>query len=367
MEGGRLLGQGTYGCAFTPPLLCKTKRYKQDPVGKITLAKEANHEMEISNLLRKMPLVKNYFLLPEPESCEPMPMSQQKEREIKDCDAITRKGDAKIEWSQTRQLFLPYGGKDPLGNMILSTTIHPKVFPFFDFMTHILEAGSMMLLAGVCHFDLHPNNFLKDKYGVVRILDFGQAFDVRKINDDTVDSRWKVLFFGNESDSPNAMVTNAEAPEITVSNALRNGFLLEDAVKHVVQGKEIFQDMEKVLDMSKQSSQMQLVNFFEQSISARANDWVAFWKLYWPGYDAWAIGSLLLILLKYQISWAEFHQGEWQTRGSLIKLALKGLLHPNPHKRLDCMEALFLVDPKNHWIERFGKSWLQKRQALRQK
>lgn len=367
MEGGRLLGQGTYGCAFTPPLLCKRKGLKHEPVGKITLSKEAYHEIEISNLIRKMPLAKNYFLLPEPEPCEPLPVSQQKDKEIKDCEAITRKGDGKIEWTETKQIFLPYGGKDPIGTMILSTSIHPKVFPFFDFMRHVLEAGSMLLLAGVCHFDLHPNNFLKDRYDVVRILDFGQAFDARTIDRKTVDTRWKVLYFGGESDSPNPMVTNAEAPEVTVINGMRNGFLIEESIENVVKGKQIFQDMEKVLEMSQGNSQIQLTKFFRQSLAVSNQDWVSFWKLYWTGFDAWAIGSLILTVLKYQLSWAEFVQGDWQNRRTFVMLALKGLLHPNPHKRLDCMEALFLFDPSNKWIQRFGKPWLQKRQALREK
>ena len=367
MEGGRLLGQGTYGCAFTPPLLCKTKGSKHEPVGKLTLNKEAHHEIEISNLLRKMPLAKNYFLLPEPESCEPFLPSKQKEKDIKDCEAISRKGESKIKWTETRQLFLPYGGKDPLGNMILSTSIHPKVFPFFDFMKHILEAGSMLLLSGVCHFDLHPNNFLKDKYDVVRILDFGQAFQAQKIDQKTVDTRWKVLYFGNESDSPNPMVTSAEAPEITVINAMRNGFSMEESVENVIQGKQIFRDMEKLLDISEEVSEAQLLKFFKESVSVSKKDWVAFWKLYWTGFDAWAIGSLILTVLKYQLSWLEFVQGEWQNRRNFVLMALKGLLHPNPHKRLDCLEALFLFDPTNKWVQRFGKPWLIKRQSLRHK
>lgn len=367
MEGGRLLGQGTYGCAFSPPLLCKAKGFKHSPVGKVTLSHEANHEIQISNLLRKMPLSKNYFLLPDPESCDLKPISEQKDKEIKDCEAFAQQGNQRVQWSRARQIFLPYGGKDPLGNMILASNIHPKYFSFFDFMKHILEAGSMMLLAGVCHFDLHPNNFLKDKYNVVRILDFGQSFDVRQITDDTVDNRWKMLYFGNEADAPNPMVTNAEAPEITVMNSMRNGFLLEESIQKVVKGKQVFRDMEKLLGMTRGMSEAELQNFFSQSVSAKTQDWVQFWKLYWTGYDAWAIGSLLLTVLKYQLSWAEFVQGDWQTRSTFVTLALKGLLHPNPHKRLDCMEALFLFDPSNAWIQKFGKLWLERRQSLRQK
>jgi hypothetical protein len=368
MEGGHLLGQGSYGCVFTPPLLCKSQKMKKAKrVGKITEAEDAEHEIKIANHLRKMPLVKHYILLPDPESCEPAPIKYQKDREIKDCEATTRQDGFKISWEDSRQLFLPFGGRKPLGNMIMATNIHPSSFSFLDFMKHILEAGSLLLVAGVCHYDLHPNNFLRDPYGVVRILDLGQAFEAREINDEIVRSRWKQLMFGFEKDAPNSMVTNSEAPEITVINAMRNDYEQDEAIINVVKGKTVFRDMEKVLGMSRETSYKELKAFFENSQSIQNQDWVQFYKLYWTGFDAWSIGALLLKVLQYQISFTEFLQGDWQSKQSMTMLALKGLLNPNPRKRLDCVEALFLFDPNNHWIRQFGKAWLEKRQALRLK
>ncbi len=368
MEGGHLLGQGSYGCAFTPPLLCKSKKFmKYKSVGKITEAEDAEHEIKIGNLLRKVPLVKNYILLPEPESCEPAPIRQQKEKQIMDCDAISRQNVYKVPWDKSRQVFMPFGGKKPIGNMIMDSNIHPKYFDFFGFMKHILEAGSLMLTSGVCHYDLHPNNFIQDPYGVVRILDLGQAFDAREIDDKIVQTRWKQLYFGSEKDAPNPMVTNSEAPEITVLNALRNDYELDSAIQNVIQGKAIFKDIEKILGVPKQAMLNNLRVFFENSISVQKKDYIEFYKLYWTGFDAWAIGCLLLTILKYQMTWPEFLQGEWKTKQRLVMLALKGLLNPNPRKRLDCAEALFIFDPANNWIKQFGKAWLEKRHTLRER
>lgn len=368
MEGGHLLGQGSYGCAFTPPLLCKSyKLQKQGKVGKVTMASEANHEIQIANILRSVPLVKNYILLPDPESCQPAPMKQQKDKEIKDCEAVVRTDEYKVKWEDTKQIFIPYGGKNPLGNLLLASNIHPKYFAFFEFMKHVLEAGSLLLNAGVCHFDLHPNNFIQDRYGVIRLLDLGQAFDVRNITQETIDSRWKILVFGNEKDAPNSMVINAEPPEITVINAMRNGYTLDEAIQYVVKGKTVFADIERYLGISKERQIQELKSFFTSSESVTKKDWVQFWKLYWPAFDSWSIGCLILNILKYQLSWIEFIQGDWQQKQAMVNLTLKGLLHPNPRKRLDCMEALFLFDPNNNWIRRFGKPWLEKRQQIRER
>lgn len=368
MKGGHLLGQGSYGCAFTPPLLCKSgKTSNGKKVGKVTLKGEADHEIEVANLLRKVPLVKNYILLPDPEHCELVPMSKQKDKDVKDCEAVTRQNNYKIAWSDTRQIFIPFGGKTPIGNLLLASNLHPKYFPFFDFMKHVLEAGSTLLIGGVCHFDLHPNNFILDEYNVVRILDLGLAFNARSINQEIVDNRWKVLMFGREKDAPHEMVTNAEAPEITVMNAVRNGFSLVDAVNAVVEGKDIFTDMERYLGITKQQSKTTLLQFFRTSNAVSDGNTVDFFKLYWTGFDSWAIGCLILTVLKYQITFADFLQGEWQQRQSMTLLALKGLLNPSPRFRLDCLEALFLFDPNNEWVRQFGKGWLEQRKVLRGK
>ena len=367
MEGGRLIGQGSYGCAFIPPLLCKgPKQTKLGKVGKLTDEEEALHEIHIANRLRQVPLVRNYILLPEPESCEPAAKSQQKEKDMSQCDSITRSNEYKLEWKESRQLFLPYGGKSPLGNMIMAGSIHPKYFAFYPFMRHTLEAGSLLLNSGICHFDLHPNNFLQDKYGVVRLLDLGQAFDARRIDEEIVKKRWKMLMFGQEKNAPNPMVTNAEPPEITILNAVRHGYSLDDAIRHTLAGKEIFRDMERVLGISIDRASAQLKKFFETSKSVKQENAVNFYKLYWTGFDAWSIGAVLLNILKYQRTWVEFQQGEWQQRQDMTLLALKALLNPNPRRRLDCIEALFIFDPNNFWIQRFGKSWLEKRSALRE-
>ena len=368
MEGGHLLGQGSYGCAFTPPLLCKSqKASKNGRVGKITIQKDAKHEIEIANLLRKVPLVKHYILLPDPEYCDPAPISKQTDAEIKDCDAVMRENEYKVDWKEAKQIFIPFGGRAPIGNLILASNIHPKYFPFFDFMKHVLEAGSILATAGIVNYDLHPNNFILDAYNVVRILDLGQAFNAREITEETVDTRWKVLPFGDEKDAPNPLVTNVDPPEITTINAMRNGFGRKEAIENVVSRKEIFQDIEKYLGITQLSAMRQMDSFFLSSQTVLQENWTEFYRLYWTGFDSWAIGCLLLTILKYQLTWNEFLQGEWQSKQSMVILALKGLLHPNPRYRLDCVEALFLFDPNNAWIRQFGKPWLAKRKELREK
>jgi serine/threonine protein kinase len=368
MEGGRFLGSGTYGCAFTPPLLCEKDTKKQfGKVGKITMEPLAKQEVLIGNRIRKVPLASHYFLLPEPESCTPAPEQVQTEPGLETCrDSFASHGE-ELEIGNMKQITEPFGGIMPFYELFDRQSLHPKHFHFFQFMKHMLEAGSTLLLAGVCHFDLHPGNLLVDKKKTVRILDFGLSFPTHNIDDTVVNGRWKRLRFGFESDAAHPSVHNAEAPELTVMNAIRRReYSVPDAVKMTILGKSIFKDMDKYLGISKESARDGLLEFFEESKFAKERRFVELWKIYWPGFDAWSIGCLIMDTLKALLLLPEFTQGEYKKKKSVVLATLKGMLHPDPRKRLDCIEALALYDPASPWIARFGQKWLAARKQQRQ-
>jgi serine/threonine protein kinase len=367
MDGGRYIGSGTYGCVFTPPLLCKTgKQPSEKLVGKITTHKLAQQEIQVANKLRKFPLVRNYFLLPEPESCELAPEGEQVDPGIQECrDDFKTHGDD-LDLDKMAQITIPFGGTKAYYELFLDQSLHPKRFDFFGFMKHILEAGSTMLLVGVCHFDLHAGNLLMDNKKVVRILDFGMSFPKNLINDVTLSGRWKRLRFGFEYDAAHPSIHNSEAPEITIMNAIRKGdYTVPNAVKLTVLGKDVFNDMEKYLGISRAKSRDELLEFFTKSDYARKRNFIMLWRTYWPGFDSWSLGCILLETLKMLLLLPEFTEGEYKTKKPAVLATLRGMLAPNPKERLDCLEALALFDPGNAWVARFGKKWLHVRKQQR--
>jgi len=367
MEGGRYIGSGTYGCVFTPPLICKSeKQPSRKLVGKITYDQMAKHEVLIGNRLRKMPLVRNYMILPEPETCELAPEELQKDPGIQECrDGFENHGQ-ELEFSQMSQVVSPFGGKKAFYQLFLNQSIHPKQFDFFRFMKHLLEGGSLLLLAKVCHFDLHAGNLLVDKTKTVRILDFGLSFFADAITNETVSSRWKRLRFGFEPDAAHPSIHNAESPELTIMNAIRrNEYSLETATRLTITGKQIFRDMETYLGISRGTATDELLNFWKTSEYARKLNYVMLWRTYWPGFDAWSIGSILMETLANLLILPEFTEGPYAKKKASIVAALRGLLNPNPRERLDCIEALALYDPGSPWLERFGKKWLEARKKQR--
>ena len=126
LRGGKLLGAGTYGCVFDPPLICKGETSvpvkDRKKLGKITSPVDAVTEMKAALALRD--LHSPYFLLPDVKSvCEPA--EKQKERDLKLCKAVEAN-----PLSGFVQFKMPYGGQQLL-TLITNTSFFSPNFPMF--------------------------------------------------------------------------------------------------------------------------------------------------------------------------------------------------------------------------------------------
>lgn len=357
MIGGDIIGQGTYGCAIVPPLLCKGRARQErleqltngfeKTVGKLTLKIDADTELSISKSLRKEKLWKRYFILPEVENCEPEPSSQK--NDWNDCQ-ITSQFPAK----DLRQLVSSFGGRTFAS--ITDSNLRPGIFNFFAFMKHTLEACAILSLHGIVHYDLHKSNILMDSFKVPRLLDFGMSFKAAEIDDMILSLRWKI--YDPKFDS--------EPPEVTVITGLRNNIQLSVTIRDAIFQKFVFRDLEVVFGQSREDLAKKLTDFCAKSKSFLEKDWVRFFKLYWPGFDSFALGAILINVLKYQLNWPEFTSSEeWLRRKDSIETILKGMLTPDPSERFDCVEALSLFDPESVVLKN-SEAWLAARKNQRQ-
>ena len=354
MDGGAIIGQGTYGCVFDPPLLCaeakqKRRQHSAKIVGKLTQAEDAENELDAAIALHSIPDSELYFVLPNPKTvCKPKDLTKQPgQKDLKHCEAIERFG------SQGMVHFtMPYGG----------ITIKPyytdtkKSLPEFDFIKRLLEAGSVLTLHGYCHYDIHLGNILMDaKTGLPRLIDFGMSFSAEQLNMSEIDSRRKLY----------SAEFYAEPPEVTVGTGLYEKMPYETVVKEVAMKKEPLIQAEKLFHISRISQLRDFNQFWTKSASITENDPVKFFKLYWPAFDAWGIGSVLISLYRNIILSLK---GESDTvkKFADVKKVIKGLLRMNPRRRLDCLEALDILDPQNPILQSAsGKGWLKERAKIR--
>ena len=353
-----MIGQGTYGCALVPPLLCKGRarqERKEKPatgqnkktVGKVTLNMDAETELYISKILRKEKLWKNYFVLPELDSCQPMETNRA---ENWDACGIT----SQYKPNQLRQLVSDFGGKS--FSSLGALNLRPGSFDFFFFMRHILEASAVLTLNNIVHYDLHRSNILVDSLGVPRLLDFGMAFDATRLTEKVLNDRWKQ--YDPKYDS--------EPPEISVITGIRKGMSLEAAVNDCVYGKPVFKIYELIFGIPRKELGDTFLRFLKNSRSFEKNNWVQFFQIYWPVFDSFALGAALLNILQTQLTWPSFVQSEmWQKDESKIYGVLKKMLMIDPSERYDCVEALAYLDPENVVLKN-SESWIAARAQQRQ-
>lgn len=353
-EGGKILGQGTYGCVFSPPLLCRNERYitgsDKTKLGKLSEYSDIKNEVAAAVDLGKDKRSQKYFVLPEQGTlCKPKPASEQRDPDVKQCEPLERYGEKDMVHYRMR-----YGGQS-LHVTLYSDRFRPEAFPYFRFAKELLEAGSVLLLNGYVHFDLHGQNVLLDKEMHPLIIDFGKAFSIKKLTQETIDEHWTQY---DASFAP-------EPPEITLIIAAHSDIKYDQCLKDMFNEKDGILNMERLLGIPRSQQIREIDQFWRTSKAAQSKDWLTLWKLYWPVFDSWSFGSMLLSILKRLLLSNKFAQSDaWANKHRILETVLRGLLHSSPRKRFDCIEALALYDPSNPIVTKgAGKRWLAARRT----
>ncbi len=358
--GGRLLGQGRYGCIFQPPLQCR-KMIRGGPrpgpdknkLGKLTETTDIAAEIGAADFFEPFPEARKYFVLPQVKTlCKPVPMEAQKEKDLGDCDALQRYGEQDMLHYE-----LDYGGK-ALHERWKTGAVLWREFPFFEFMKRMLEIGAFMAIHGFIHNDLHSNNILINKNHVPRLIDFGRSYQSTKINNELLDQ------LAAKYMPSLGQVT----PESSCQDGLEEGITLNRILEDLRTQKPGVRLAEKLLGVSRNAQIAEFKKFWETSRTAQRRDWLSFWKLYWPVVDSWSIGNILVNILEDLVFQQFFMSSpEWRRRAPVVKEVLRGLLRVSPRERMDCVEALAIYDPTNLLVTRAaGANWLAKKRQRRQ-
>jgi hypothetical protein len=193
--------------------------------------------------------------------------------------------------------------------------------------------------------------------GQLALIDFGMSFAADQINEETLKLRWKA--FNPQYD--------AQPPEIDIITGMTSGELsFDESVKAYMKGKPAFRLAETLLGLRVAKQEADIREFCKSSRAFASKEWIQLWKLYWPTFDSWAIGVVLLNILRALLFKPTFAQSNfWKRKGALIKSILRRLLQANPRKRIDAIEALKLYDPENAFFEKYGNSWVEKRASQR--
>jgi serine/threonine protein kinase len=352
MRGGKLRGQGTYGCVFQPALLCRgSKNPSSNPnkVGKITGPEDAKNELYIGQYLHTIPDSNLYTIAADSDSCVPRAKSKQVDKDIEKCNFSE---DLHLE--NIVQLTMPWGGY-PLSRI----NMNPQRFDFFKFTEDILAIGAFLVLNDICHFDIWGQNFLFDSNNVPKLIDFGFAFRPSSLKVTDLNLRWRVVAFDHDT----------ETPEVTLMLAAHQKMPISEAVNMLQSEKPALQRLVNLCGVSSDKWKAELLKWSQESQSFQKRDWTSCWKVYWPGFDAWSIGAVLLNVFEIQMAIPAFADSqEYNVKGQLLKNVLKGLCHSHPVYRLDAVEALNIFTAGAHPLVAAGSAgsdWIREKASRR--
>jgi serine/threonine protein kinase len=337
--GGKILGKGSYGCVFDPPLKCISgveKRLKGYQIGKMTTHSEAEKEIYISSVLKTIPYIENYVALVLSD-CLLKPRVQQDDPDLRKCDIL-----AKRQYGEFVQLILPYSGQ---AIHFFNKQIRSGAIDFYKFGCHLLEGASLLLLRGIVHFDLHKGNILVDDPNKPIIIDFGLSWRTAflpKIATDLADNKFEPDYA-------------QYSPELSIPEAVNGSLQLNTSLFHeILEKKNVSRKLERVLGVPYEQTLKEFKDFIYNSQSLQTKNWLKFYQTYWPKFDAWAVGRILLDIYHVITSTRGYKPTE---KDVVYAEVLRGLCTPSPKKRLTAAKALQLWNPHSPILPEL-KQWI---------
>ena len=333
-DGGKLLGQGAYGCAFSPPLKCVNRKSvpsRGRKVGKITDTEEAKKEFTVSKHLEGLYHAESYFTLIE-SLCVPAPRQQQTDKDLASCEAAgLTKGLQRNMLPGMSQVTMPFAGI-PLA----LTPMRLSNIDFFAMSRHLLEAGTLLLSARIIHSDLHMMNIMAPSRKTATFIDFGQAWNVDELSLANLSKRFHEF---NPKISQNP-------PECCVIDGLTDKMSIETVLNRMRDQNPLFPLVQQLFQIPIDKQIGTLRRFIESSWSFQEENWFTFYKLYWSKFDSWAIGMNIIIMYVGLLMDPAFERSEeFRRNGNMPLRVCKGLLQMDPGLRMDCAEALAIWAP----------------------
>ena len=342
--GGRIIGDGSYGCIFDPPIHCIGRKgpVKEKTLGKFVAKDDVQEELDAAKYFSKISNAKDYCIFLElGTGCSYKKLDVKTEPDMHLCDKYQETQSDKT--NEVIQYTMSYGGVNIKKFM---ASIHIPTFSFFKFCVELLEAVTFLTLNGYVHNDLHEGNVVVDEHNNIKLIDFGRSYSLQYFK------MPHLTVYSSSSD--------ITPPELAVYDGLHNDVSVKNVLNDIYTKKAGMLLSERVLGVNRRTELIRFKQFLDSSISYQKKDWPAFFKLYWPQVDSWAVGSTLLKMFTRILSNPSFEQNiSWKKKRNVIEQVLRGLLRASPVQRFDCVEALAILDPMNKLLKTAsGKSWL---------
>jgi len=180
-KGGRILGQGSYGCVFEPHIKCSNgKNNDQTGVGKVLLSEHADIEIQENDFSHMRPMIKpsdiNQFTNPIQFTCDVSVDTVKKDSDFKKCRAfedMESKTGETMETANFKQIVYKHKGID-FHNLytLRSYQFSENVGIQQRFLNVILGTKALFESQNNTHLDIKPQNILQTETNMI-LIDFG--------------------------------------------------------------------------------------------------------------------------------------------------------------------------------------------------
>jgi len=190
MRGGKLVGQGSYGCVYHPGFRCAVERNERnDEVAKSETIKKrlqrrvskilpndffSNHEYQIGKQIQDIPEYKQYFS-PVLSKCPVNKSIIEKYGEDVDKCKVIREDNLVMMNSQYIRGKTPY-------YWIESIPYQTRINSFKHFCRYIMTAIGKLEHNNIVHHDIKQSNVIVRPSGNPVLVDFGLSLDMTQMN-----------------------------------------------------------------------------------------------------------------------------------------------------------------------------------------
>jgi serine/threonine protein kinase len=173
MKGGTFLGEGTYGCTFSPAIPCQVESVMDDlsrprkinkKLTKVySTQSDLQSEWKYAKILKQVDPKQEYFIYPR-ERCEIQRKIIEKQPNANQCNLIKQSPKSSFPALQ-----MMYGG---MTFEQYVRTKQPTVLDFLRIARHILKGIRKLHQFGWLHQDLKLDNILVNDQGIPHMIDY---------------------------------------------------------------------------------------------------------------------------------------------------------------------------------------------------
>jgi hypothetical protein len=150
-----------------------------------------------------------------------------------------------------------------------------------------------------------------------------------------------------------------ESPDATLVNAISLGYKRSQVIRSILLKKPIIKKIRSLLGVSYEKMLQSLDQFTSTSKSMQSGDTLLWFNTYWRTIDSWSIGVIILELLSTFSLWSGFAPTITKHKAQLFPL-LRRMCAVNPLQRVDCVQALYYLQPNHFIIRKYAKAWMDK-------